>query len=48
METVKTARAILEQTAAEDVSATTEAKADFAASDRPRSRTLASKTYERT
>jgi len=40
---VKTARAILDQTGAEDVSATTESKADFAASDRPRSRTLASK-----
>lgn len=40
---VKTARAILEQTAAEDVSATSEAKADFASSDRPRARTLASK-----
>jgi hypothetical protein len=45
---VKSAREILDQTGAEDVSATTEAKADFAASDRPRSRTLASKTYERT
>jgi hypothetical protein len=41
---VKSARAILEQTAAEDVSATSEAKADFATSDRPRSRTLMSKT----
>lgn len=40
---VKTARAILEQTGAEDVSAATEAKADFATSDRPRSRTIASK-----
>ena len=42
-EWVKSARAILEQTAAEDVSAPSEAKADFAASDRPRSRTIASK-----
>jgi Heat induced stress protein YflT domain len=40
---VKSARAILEQTGAEDVSATTEAKADFAKSDRPRPRTLISK-----
>jgi hypothetical protein len=40
---VKSAREILVQTGAEDVSATTEAKADFAASDRPRSRTIASK-----
>ena len=39
----KSARAILEQTGAEDVSATTEAKADFAISDRPRSRTMASR-----
>lgn len=35
---VKTARTILEQTGAEDVSATTEAKADFAVSDKPRQR----------
>ena len=42
-EWVKTAREILDQTGAEDVSATTEAKADFAASDRPRDRTIASK-----
>ena len=42
-EWVKSARAILDQTGAEDVSATTEAKADFASSDRPRSRTIASK-----
>jgi hypothetical protein len=42
-EWVKSAREILEQTGAEDVSATTEAKADFATSDRPRSRTMASK-----
>ena len=42
-EWVKSAREILVQTGAEDVSATTEAKADFAASDRPRSRTIASK-----
>jgi hypothetical protein len=40
---VKSARAILDQTGAEDVSATTEARADFATSDRPRSRTLTSK-----
>jgi hypothetical protein len=40
---VKSAQEILVQTGAEDVSATTEAKADFAASDRPRSRTLTSK-----
>jgi hypothetical protein len=37
---VKTARMILRQTGAEDVSCTSEAKADFAASDRPRSRTI--------
>ncbi|MGB6944558.1 MAG: general stress protein [Bryobacteraceae bacterium] len=42
-EWVKTAREILVQTGAEDVSSTTEAKADFAASDRPRSRTIPSK-----
>lgn len=42
-EWVKSAREILEQTGAEDVSATTEAKADFASSDRPRSRTIPSK-----
>jgi hypothetical protein len=42
-EWVKSAREILVQTGAEDVSATTEAKADFAASDRPRSRTMATK-----
>jgi hypothetical protein len=40
---VKTAREILDQTGAEDVSATTEAKADFATSDRPRSRSIATK-----
>jgi hypothetical protein len=40
---VQSARSILEQTGAEDVSATTEAKADFAASDRPRPRTAVSK-----
>jgi hypothetical protein len=40
---VKSAREILDQTGAEDVSATTEAKADFATSDRPRSRTIATK-----
>ena len=43
-EWVKSAREILVQTGAEEVSATSEAKADFASSDRPRSRTLASKT----
>jgi hypothetical protein len=37
---VKTARMILEQTGAEDVSATSEAKGDFAVSDKPRSRTI--------
>jgi hypothetical protein len=37
---VKTARMILQQTGAEDISSTTEARADFAASDRPRPRTL--------
>lgn len=42
-EWVKSARAILVQTGAEDVSVTTEAKADFAVSDRPRARTLVSK-----
>ncbi|MBV9769734.1 MAG: DUF3341 domain-containing protein [Bryobacterales bacterium] len=41
MQWVKSAREILEQTGAEDVSTTTEAKADFTASDRPRSRTIA-------
>ena len=41
---VKTAKTILDQTGAEDVSATTEAKADFGSSDRPRSRTIASHT----
>jgi hypothetical protein len=42
-EWVKSAREILIQTGAEDVSATSEAKADFAASDRPRSRTIPTK-----
>jgi hypothetical protein len=37
---VKSARTILEQTGAEDISATTESKADFAKSDRPRSRSM--------
>jgi hypothetical protein len=37
---IKTARMILHQTGAEDVSYTTEAKADFAASDRPRPRAI--------
>jgi hypothetical protein len=39
---VKTAKTILDQTGAEDVSATTESKADFGSSDRPRSRTIES------
>jgi hypothetical protein len=42
-EWVKSAREILVQTGAEDVSATTEAKADFATSDKPRARTIATK-----
>jgi hypothetical protein len=42
-EWVKSAREILVQTGAEDVSATSEARADFASSDRPRSRTIPSK-----
>jgi len=42
-EWVKSAREILMQTGAEDVAAAREAKADFAASDRPRSRTMATK-----
>jgi hypothetical protein len=42
-EWVKTARELLIQTGAEDVSATSEAKADFASSDRPRPRTIPSK-----
>jgi hypothetical protein len=37
---VKTARMILQQTGAENISCTTEGKADFAASDRPRPRTI--------
>ncbi|HEX5229114.1 MAG TPA: DUF3341 domain-containing protein [Bryobacteraceae bacterium] len=41
-EWVKSAREILVQTGAEDVSATSEARADFATSDRPRSRTMIS------
>jgi hypothetical protein len=41
-EWVKTAKTILDQTGAEDVSATTESKADFGSSDRPRSRTIES------
>lgn len=40
-EWVNSAREILLQTGAEDISAATEAKADFAISDRPRSRTIA-------
>ncbi len=43
LEWVKLARAILDQTGAEDVSATAESKADFATSDRPRPRTIPSK-----
>jgi hypothetical protein len=43
-EWVKTAKTILDQTGAEEVSSTTEAKADFGASDRPRSRTIESHT----
>jgi hypothetical protein len=42
-EWVTSAREILVQTGAEDVSATTEAKADFATSDKPRARTIATK-----
>jgi hypothetical protein len=41
---VKTAKTILDQTGAEDVSATTESKADFGSSDRPRSRTIETRT----
>lgn len=37
---VKTAKTILEETGAEDTSTTVESKADFAKSDRPRSRTV--------
>jgi hypothetical protein len=37
---VKSAKTILEQTGAEDISMTTESKADFAKSDRPRSRSI--------
>jgi hypothetical protein len=37
---VKTARTILQQTGAEDISATSEAKADFGASNRPRARVI--------
>ena len=37
---VKTGRMILEQTGAEDISVASEAKADFAASDRPHQRTV--------
>jgi heat induced stress protein YflT len=37
---VKTARIILQQTGAEDISATSEAKADFASSDRPHPRVV--------
>jgi hypothetical protein len=40
---VKTAKTILDQTGAEDVSVTSEAKADFASSDRPKPRTIESK-----
>ena len=41
---MKADKTILDQTGAEDVSSTTEAKADFGASDRPRSRTIESHT----
>jgi hypothetical protein len=37
---VKTARTILQQTGAEDISATSEAKADFGASSRPHARVI--------
>jgi len=37
---VKTARMILDQTGAEDISSTREAKADFAVSDKPRPRSI--------
>jgi len=37
---VKTAKLILEQTGAEDISTTSESKADFAKSDKPRPRTV--------
>jgi hypothetical protein len=37
---VKAARMILDQTGAEDISATREAKADFAVSDKPRPRSI--------
>lgn len=39
-EWVKTARTILQQTGAEDISSSTEAKADFGSSDRPRARVI--------
>lgn len=39
-EWVKTASTILQQTGAEDISSTSEAKADFGASDRPRARVI--------
>src|ERR1700730_9061206 len=39
---VKTAKTILDQTGAEDISTTSEAKADFAVTDKPRPRTLES------
>lgn len=39
----KTARSVLEQTGAEGISTAAEGRADFAASDRPRSRTIVSK-----
>jgi hypothetical protein len=39
---VKTAKTILDQTGAEDVSSTGESKADFGSSDRPRPRTIVS------
>jgi hypothetical protein len=37
---VKTAKTILDQTGAEDISTTSEAKADFAVTDKPRPRTI--------
>ncbi|HYL72888.1 MAG TPA: DUF3341 domain-containing protein [Bryobacteraceae bacterium] len=43
---VKTAKTILEHTGAEDVSSTSEAKADFAASDRPRPRSIDAPTVK--
>ncbi len=39
---IKTAKMILDQTGAEDISTTSEAKADFAVTDKPRPRTIES------